>query len=627
MLLGAVGGPKWDNPQSTVRPEQALLGLRRGLELFANLRPIVAHPALLAAAPLKRELIEGVDIMFVRELTGGVYFGQPSERRSGPDGRHAVDTIVYSEVEVARVARLAFQLAQARRKKVTQVDKANILATSRLWREVTHEIAAEFPDVACDDVLVDAMSMHLLRRPRDFDVVVTENMFGDILTDEASVLTGSLGMLPSASVGDGRNRLGLRRGLYEPIHGSAPDIAGKDVANPSARSSHRRCSASTRWAIRRRRARSRRRWAVIDQGLRAPPMFARTAAPSSAARRWATPCGRPSRRRHERRGCRSGGRRGQRGRPRNSPCSRRGIEVADLRLYDTTDEADADTEAAGEPLLPARPSTSRASTSPFSAGRPRRRASSPSARSSGALVIDLTETLTAADAADRAEVNADAVEEGIGRGVYACPTPGATALAVVLKPLEDAAELRRVAVTAFEPTSTAGTPGVDELAQQSRQLLTGESAEIKVFPQRIAFNLIPKVGDFAVGGRTRAEWELERQTRQILSLADLPIVVTCVQTPTFYGQAYSILVETERPLDLDAARAVLRAAPGALLADDDEYPTLADVVGSDATHIGRLRDDPTVPHGLAMWVVIDGLRKGGATNAVQIAELALRARG
>jgi 3-isopropylmalate dehydrogenase len=232
VLLGAVGGPNWDNPQSTVRPEQALLGLRRGLGLFANLRPIVAHSKLIAAAPLKRELLEGVDILFVRELTGGIYFGQPSERRTGPDGRTAVDTTLYAEGEVARVTRLAFELARRRRKRVTQVDKANILATSRLWREVTHEVAAEFPDVTCEDVLVDAMAMHLLRRPRDFDVVVTENMFGDILTDEASVLTGSLGMLPSASLGDAINRQGGRVGLYEPIHGSAPDIAGRDLANP-----------------------------------------------------------------------------------------------------------------------------------------------------------------------------------------------------------------------------------------------------------------------------------------------------------------------------------------------------------------------------------------------------------
>jgi 3-isopropylmalate dehydrogenase len=269
VLLGAVGGPQWDDPQSTVRPEQALLGLRRGLELFANLRPIVAHPALLAAAPLKREVVEGVDILFVRELTGGVYFGQPSERRDGPDGRHAIDTVLYSEIEVARVARLAFQLAAARRQRVTQVDKANILATSRLWREVTHEVAREFPDVACDDVLVDAMAMHLLRRPRDFDVVVTENMFGDILTDEASVLTGSLGMLPSASLGDARNRFGCRRGLYEPIHGSAPDIAGKDAANPlgAILSAAMLCEHSLGQPAP-ARAIEAAVWSVLDSGLR-----------------------------------------------------------------------------------------------------------------------------------------------------------------------------------------------------------------------------------------------------------------------------------------------------------------------------------------------------------------------
>lgn len=232
VLLGAVGGPRWDNPQSQVRPEQALLGLRRELGLFANLRPIRPHAKVLEAAPIKAELLRGVDILFVRELTGGVYFGKPSERRVDAAGRAAVDTIVYSEAEVVRVVHLAFSIARDRQRRVTQVDKANILATSRLWREVTHEVAAEFPDVACDDVLVDAMAMHLLRRPGDFDVVVTENMFGDILTDEASVLAGSLGMLPSASLGESLNRHGQRAGLYEPIHGSAPDIAGRDIANP-----------------------------------------------------------------------------------------------------------------------------------------------------------------------------------------------------------------------------------------------------------------------------------------------------------------------------------------------------------------------------------------------------------
>ncbi len=232
VLLGAVGGPKWDDPKSDVRPEQALLGLRRELQLFANLRPIQVHARVVEAAPLRREILEGVDILFVRELTGGVYFGQPSERRQGAAGREAVDTIAYDESEVRRVVELAFGIARERRKKVTQVDKANILATSRLWREVTKEVGAEHPDVELEDVLVDAMAMHLLRRPADFDVVVTENMFGDILTDEASVLSGSLGMLPSASLGASLNSFGKRSGLYEPIHGSAPDIAGRDLANP-----------------------------------------------------------------------------------------------------------------------------------------------------------------------------------------------------------------------------------------------------------------------------------------------------------------------------------------------------------------------------------------------------------
>ncbi len=232
VLLGAVGGPKWDDPTSPVRPEQALFALRGTLGLFANLRPVSVHPTLVAASPLRPELLEGVDLLIVRELTGGLYFGARSEATGGPPGtRSASDTLPYSDFEVERVVRLAFELARGRRRKVTSVDKANVLATSRLWRRVAHEVAAEFPDVAIEDRLVDACAMQIVRAPASFDVLVTENLFGDILSDEASVLAGSLGMLPSASVGTRRTAHGLH-GLYEPIHGSAPDIAGMDVANP-----------------------------------------------------------------------------------------------------------------------------------------------------------------------------------------------------------------------------------------------------------------------------------------------------------------------------------------------------------------------------------------------------------
>lgn len=228
VLLGAVGGPKWDNLPSHLRPERGLLGIRKELNLYANLRPISFFSSLAESSPLRKEIIEDVDFMIVRELTGGLYFGKPSERTTHKGKEAVVDTLFYQKDEIKRIIELAFELASKRRKKVTSVDKANVLESSRLWRETAEEIAKNYPDVELEHMLVDNAAMQLIRNPKQFDVVVTENMFGDILSDEASVLTGSLGMLPSASLSiQGPN-------LYEPIHGSAPDIAGKNIANPIA---------------------------------------------------------------------------------------------------------------------------------------------------------------------------------------------------------------------------------------------------------------------------------------------------------------------------------------------------------------------------------------------------------
>ncbi|MFO1377479.1 MAG: 3-isopropylmalate dehydrogenase [Steroidobacteraceae bacterium] len=222
VLFGAIGDPRFNDPSLKVRPEQAILGLRKALELYANLRPVITDRALYDASPLKNDRLEGVDIMVVRELTGGIYFGRKT--RSAED---ATDECRYSVAEIERIARVAGRLARQRQRRITSVDKANVLETSRLWRSVVERvIRSEFPDCTLEHMLVDSAAMHLIRRPRDFDVLFTENMFGDILTDEASMLAGSLGLLPSASFGAGR------LGLYEPIHGSAPDIAGRGIANP-----------------------------------------------------------------------------------------------------------------------------------------------------------------------------------------------------------------------------------------------------------------------------------------------------------------------------------------------------------------------------------------------------------
>lgn len=227
VLLGAVGGPKWDHLPGERRPEKALFALRKTLNLFANLRPAAPHDRLIASSTLKEDVIRGVDLLIVRELTGGLYFGE-KRREQTTDGERAVDTLVYSEGEIERIVRKAFDIARLRRKQLTSVDKANVLESSRLWRSVVERVSKDYPDVTVEHMLVDNCAMQLVRRPATFDVIVTENMFGDILSDEAAILTGSIGMLPSASLGDGQF------GLYEPVHGTAPDIAGKGVVNPMA---------------------------------------------------------------------------------------------------------------------------------------------------------------------------------------------------------------------------------------------------------------------------------------------------------------------------------------------------------------------------------------------------------
>ncbi len=228
ILLGAVGGPKWENLDHNLKPERGLLGIREGLGLYANLRPAMVYESLISASTLKREIISGTDIMVVRELTGGIYFGKPKGIEKNPDGsERGINTEVYSTHEITRISEKAFQLARKRRKKVCSVDKANVLESSALWRKVVSQIGKRFPDVALSHMYVDNCAMQLIRDPKQFDVIVTTNLFGDILSDEASMLTGSIGMLPSASLGD-------HHALYEPVHGSAPDIAGKDKANPLA---------------------------------------------------------------------------------------------------------------------------------------------------------------------------------------------------------------------------------------------------------------------------------------------------------------------------------------------------------------------------------------------------------
>ena len=232
ILFGAVGGPKWDDPQATTRPEDGILAIRKNLGLFANLRPVKIYPQLINSSPVKPEILQNVDMLIIRELTGGLYFAEPKKRWEEDSERKAVDTLLYSEHEIERVVKVAFELAKSRKQHVTSVDKANVLESSRLWREVTIEVSKQYPEIELDHLLVDNASMQIIREPSRFDVIVAENTFGDILTDEASILSGSMRMLPSASLAGTPGSSKTNVNLFEPIHGSAPDIAGQGIANP-----------------------------------------------------------------------------------------------------------------------------------------------------------------------------------------------------------------------------------------------------------------------------------------------------------------------------------------------------------------------------------------------------------
>ena len=238
IILGAVGGPKWDDPAAKTRPEDGILAVRKSLGIFANLRPVKVYPALINSSPIKPNLLKGVDMMVLRELTGGLYFGKPKKRWNTSRGRRGVDTLKYTEKEIERILRVGFELALNRNKKLTSVDKQNVLESSRLWREIAVELSSEYPEVELEHILVDNAAMQLIRNPASFDVIVSENTFGDILTDEASVLSGSMGMLPSASLAElpGKKSKITKLSLYEPIHGSAPDIAGQGIANQIGKS-------------------------------------------------------------------------------------------------------------------------------------------------------------------------------------------------------------------------------------------------------------------------------------------------------------------------------------------------------------------------------------------------------
>src|SRR2546428_755541 len=532
ILFGAVGGPKWDDVPHEQRPERGLLALRKELDLYANLRPAKCFPMLVDASPLKREVVEGTDLMVIRELTGGLYFGEPrGVERFADGGARAINTMAYTSREVERIARMGFEVARKRRRRLTSVDKVNVLVVSQLWREVVTSVGREYPDVTLDHLLVDNCAMALVHRPTQFDTIVTENTFGDILSDEAAILAGSMGMLPSAS-------LGGSVGLYEPVHGTAPDIAGKGIANPIA--AILSAAMLLRYSLNLEKDADRIDHAVLrvlEQGHRTADI----AAPG------ATPTG---------------------------------------------------TRAMGEMIVRA-----------------------------GATVIDRSNAFRRDPDVPLVgpELNAHAARGH--HGIRACPNCTTIVTVMPLKPLHDAGRLTRVIATSFQAVSGAGVNGIAELREQTLAWARGEAMVARHFPHQIAFNLVPAIDRFGPDGYTAEEMKLVNETRKILETPGLPVAPTTVRVPVFTSHSISITAETETKITAGRARDLFARFPGLKLWDDPaqhRYPMPIAFEGQDDCFVGRIREDLSSPNGLSFWVVGDQLRKGAATNAVQIAELLLQ---
>ncbi|CAE7404867.1 leuB [Symbiodinium microadriaticum] len=627
VLLGAVGGPKWDDLDFSIKPERGLLRLRSEMELFANLRPAICFEALVDASTLKPEVVAGLDIMIVRELTGGVYFGEPRGIEDLPDGqRRGVNTQVYTSSEIQRVARVAFDLASKRDGRLTSCEKANVMESGILWREEVQKIGdAEYPNIDLSHMYADNAAMQLVRNPKQFDVMVTDNLFGDILSDAAAMLTGSLGMLPSASLG-AKDENGKSKAMYEPVHGSAPDIAGQGIANPIA------CVMSFAMALR----------YSFDEGAAADKLEDavksvlaagfRTGDLMSDGMTKVTTAG-------------MGDEPGQRNRPMGYKVAIVGATGAVGRemlniLAERNFPADeviplASSRSQGKEISFGEDKTlicknvdnfdfKGVDIALFAVDDPISAKLAPKAAAAGAVAIDNSAFFRMHDDVPLIvpEVNEDDIDGYTQQNIIANPNCSTAQLVLALKPLHDAAKIKRVVVATYQSTSGAGQAGMDELFRQTRAVYVNDPLEPETFTKEIAFNAIPHIGGFKDDGSTSEEWKMAVETKKMVDPA-IELIATCVRIPVFVGHSEAVHVEFENPITEDEAREIMANAPGLLVVDKREdagYITPKECVGDFATFISRVRKDPTVENGIAFWCVSDNLRKGAALNAVQIAE-------